>query len=93
MQVFFNKPQDVPALIELIVSLAETARRDGLLALESKLDEIDSNFVVLGIQMAVDGTRQEVIEDIMRTEMEAVGVSDADHAWQHSKVHGQVYPP
>ena len=70
--VFFNKPEDLPDLIEQVVSLAETARRDGLLALESRVDDISNAFIVLGIQMAVDGTRPEVIEDILRTEMEAV---------------------
>lgn len=71
-KIFLNKPVDVPALIETIVGLAETARRDGLLALESKLEEIDNPFIVLGIQMAVDGTPPEVIEDVMRSEMQAV---------------------
>ena len=70
--VFFRKPVSIPALIEQIVSLAETARRDGLLALENKLEDVDNAFVVLGIQMAVDGTQPEMIEDIMRTEMDAV---------------------
>ena len=70
--VFFNKPEDFGELIDQIVSLAETARRDGLLALESRLEEIANPFIVLGIQMAVDGTRPEVIEDIMRTELDAV---------------------
>jgi chemotaxis protein MotA len=70
--VFFNKPENISELIEQIVSLAETARRDGLLALEGRLEEISNSFIVLGIQMAVDGTRPEVIEDVMRTEMEAV---------------------
>jgi len=70
--VFFNKPEDISELIEQIVSLAETARRDGLLALEGRVEEISNPFIVLGIQMAVDGTRPEVIEDIMRTEMDAV---------------------
>jgi chemotaxis protein MotA len=70
--VFLNKPEDVRELIALIVSLAETARREGLLALESKIDDIDNAFIVLGIQMAVDGTQPEMIEDIMRNEMDAV---------------------
>jgi len=70
--IFFNKQDNIRELIEQIVSLAETARRDGLLALENRLEEISNPFVVLGIQMAVDGTRPEVIEDIMRTEMDAV---------------------
>ncbi len=72
MNVFFNKQESIPDLIEQIVSLAETARRDGLLALENRQEELSNPFILLGIQMAVDGTRPEVIEDIMRTEMEAV---------------------
>ena len=70
--VFLNKEQDVTELIEQIVSLAETARRDGLLALEGRVEEISNPFIVLGIHMAVDGTRPEVIEDIMRSEIDAV---------------------
>lgn len=71
-KVFLNRQESIPKLIELIVSLAETARRDGLLALENRLEEISNPFVIMGIQMAVDGTRPEVIEDILRTEMQAV---------------------
>lgn len=77
-KVFLNKAHNVSDLIELLVSLAETARRDGLLALESRIDEIENPFVVLGIQMAVDGTRPEVIEDIMRTEIDAVATRHRD---------------
>jgi len=71
-KVFLNKQDDVSKLIEQIVSLAETARRDGLLALENRLQEISDPFIILGVQMAVDGTRPEVMEDILRTEMDAV---------------------
>ncbi|NLE38577.1 MAG: motility protein A, partial [Pirellulaceae bacterium] len=70
--VLFNRQQSFSELIDQIVSLAETARRDGLLALENRVEEISNPFIVLGIQMAVDGTRPEVIEAIMRTEMDAV---------------------
>lgn len=76
--VFFNKTQDIPGLIETIVSLAETARREGLLALEGRIAELDNPFIVLGIQMAVDGTQPEVIEDIMRTELDAVATRHRD---------------
>jgi chemotaxis protein MotA len=77
-KVFLNKPSNTMDLIEQIVSLAETARRDGLLALESRLDEVRHPFIKLGIQMAVDGTRPEVIEDIMRTEIETVAARHRD---------------
>jgi chemotaxis protein MotA len=71
-KVIFNQAGDASKLIEQLVSLAETARRDGLLALEARLAEVQHSFIRLGIQMAVDGTRPEVIEDIMRTEMDAI---------------------
>ena len=72
LKVLLNKPADVKGVIEQLVSLAETARRDGLLALESRMEEVTNSFVKLGIQMAVDGTRPEIIEDIMRTEVDAI---------------------
>ena len=77
-KVFLNKPENVSDLIEQLVSLAETARRDGLLALEERLDEVESPFVKLGVQMAVDGTRPEVLEDILRTEIDAVATRHRD---------------
>jgi chemotaxis protein MotA len=58
-------------LINEIVRLAEIARKDGLLALESKAGEISNHTILLGVQMAVDGTRPEVVEDIFRTEIAA----------------------
>ena len=78
MRTVFYKIDAIPNLIEELVSLAETARRDGLLALEGRLEEIENSFVVLGIQMAVDGTRPEVMEDIMRTELDAVATRHRD---------------
>jgi len=78
LKVFLTKPDKPSDLITTLVSLAETARRDGLLALEGRVDEIDSDFIKLGIQMAVDGTQPEVIESIMRTEMEAIHARHKD---------------
>ncbi len=70
--VFFNKQEEFGGVIQQLVSLAETARRDGLLALEGRLEEVTSPFMILGIQMTVDGNRPEVIEDVLRSEMDAV---------------------
>ena len=78
MKTLLYKIDSIPQLIEQLVSLAETARRDGLLALEGRIEEIENSFIVLGIQMAVDGTRPEVMEDIMRTELDAVATRHRD---------------
>jgi chemotaxis protein MotA len=69
--VFPNVPKMGPVIAQL-VEFSEIARRDGILALESKTDEVEDPFILLGIQMAVDGTDSETIECILRSEMEAV---------------------
>jgi chemotaxis protein MotA len=71
-KVFLWHVDSGPEIIRQLVSLAETARRDGLLKLDDRLHEIENPFIALGIQMLVDGTRPEVIEDILRTELDAV---------------------
>ncbi len=69
-KALFYKPQSPRKLIEDMVSYAEVARRDGILSLETMTKEIDDPFIVRGIQMAVDGTDPELIEQIMTTELD-----------------------
>jgi chemotaxis protein MotA len=78
MKAVFWKVDAPETVIKQIVSLSEVARREGILALESRTDDIDNDFIKLGIQMAVDGTRPEVMEDILRTELDAVATRHRD---------------
>jgi chemotaxis protein MotA len=71
-KAFVNRPPDVADIIEALVSLAETARRDGLLAMENNAAALRHPFLTLGVQMTVDGTRPEIVEEVMRGEMRAV---------------------
>lgn len=71
-KAFLNKQDDLLELINQLVSLAETARRDGLLALESQIAEVKQPVIRSGIQMAIDGNDADTIESVMRTEMEAL---------------------
>jgi chemotaxis protein MotA len=66
------RPEDPSRVIAELVKLAEIARRDGLLALEVKAKEIESAFVALGIQMAVDGIKPDVVEEVLRIEVAAM---------------------
>jgi len=74
---FFAKPLNPSELIKDLVSYAEIARRDGILSLESVTSEIKDPFIVSGIQMAVDGTDPELIEQIMNAELDAVAARHA----------------
>ena len=59
------------ALITRFVELAQLARRDGILALDRAMSDVDNAFMKTGLEMAVDGTEPETIRDIMETEMDA----------------------
>jgi chemotaxis protein MotA len=76
-KAFFNRPPNVAQIVDTLVLLAETARRDGLLALELIPRKEEPPFLTLGVQLAVDGTRPEIIEDVLRTEMQAVAARHA----------------
>jgi len=71
-KVLFAQKSDPMKLIKDLVSYAEVARRDGILALENMTSDIDDPFIVRGIQMAVDGTDPEIIENIMISELDAL---------------------
>ena len=67
----FRYPRAAPIeLINRMVQFAEIARRDGILALEGVTSDIQDEFLVKGIQLAVDGTDPELIEQIMSTELD-----------------------
>lgn len=71
-KVAFADKFDPQKLISDLVSYAEIARRDGILALDNMTDQIEDPFIVKGIQMAVDGTDPELIEQILVSELDAL---------------------
>ena len=54
-----------------MVALSEKARREGILALEEGLEDLDSAFMKEGLRMVVDGTDGNVIRTILENEMSA----------------------
>ncbi len=96
LKVMLNKGENRLLLIKQIVELAETARRDGLLALESKVADIANPLVKTGIQMAVDGSTPEVVEEVLRTEVEAIqarhreGKSIMDQIGRFAPAYGMI---
>ena len=68
----FNTATIPTELIEKIVGFAETARREGILALEQAVEEADDQFLSQGVRLAVDGTEPDLIMDILETELQFV---------------------
>jgi chemotaxis protein MotA len=70
-RVAFMPPRyNYSELIVTIVSFSEKARREGLLALEDDLEELDDPYMKKGLQLVVDGTDPELVKNIMETEIE-----------------------
>lgn len=65
-------PPETGETISQMVSFADKARRDGLLALEEEAKNIEDPFLKRGIQMAIDGTDPEVVREVMETEVAAI---------------------
>ncbi|NLM46503.1 MAG: motility protein A [Firmicutes bacterium] len=70
-QAFLEDVKDIGEYISIFVALGQKARREGLLALEDDLAQLDDEFLASGMQMVIDGLDPETIRDIMETEIEA----------------------
>ncbi|WP_405102604.1 flagellar motor protein MotP [Oceanobacillus sp. FSL H7-0719] len=71
-ETMYKNDMKLPELIRLFVRLSEVARREGILALENELDEIDDPYIKKGLLLLVDGIEPEVIKDIMEAEITAM---------------------
>ncbi len=58
--------------VDLFVSMADKARREGLLALEADVDKIHDPFTKKGVQLMIDGTDPELLREIMEIEADAM---------------------
>lgn len=67
---FRERRRDLRRLVTSIVALSETARRDGILALEPLISQVDDPFLARSLQMAVDGNDPEAITGTLRNEID-----------------------
>jgi len=57
-------------LILTIVSFSEKSRREGILALEADLEDLQDPFMKMGLQMIVDGNDPELVRKVLEIEIE-----------------------
>ncbi|MGJ9382358.1 motility protein A [Salipaludibacillus neizhouensis] len=71
-EAFQSKNQNLQDLIDTFVNLSGIARREGLLALEAGLEDVQDPFIEKGVLLAVDGIEPDIIKDIMMAEVVAM---------------------
>ena len=70
--VFFQKELGTDKAIRTLVEMSRIARRDGVLALEAKLEEINDPFFTKGIMLMIDGLEPSALSRILNTELEFI---------------------
>ncbi len=71
-KAFFHKSQSPVETITKLTTFAGKARKEGILSLQSVMNEIDDDFFLKGLQMAVDGQEPEALSDLLDKEIEYV---------------------
>ena len=56
-------------IITKLMAMSEKARREGLLALEEELEDLDDEFIKKGMRLVVDGTDADIIRSLMENEL------------------------
>lgn len=69
--VFVPPPERGEELIGLVTQWGTIARRDGLLALESRIEQQDDPFLRRGLQFLVDGVDPQRLRELMNVEIDA----------------------
>lgn len=76
IRAFTAKLPKPDAAVETLVRLAGKARREGLLALEGEVAEIEDEFLRRGLQLAIDGTDADEVAIILGAEVDTKRSAD-----------------
>jgi chemotaxis protein MotA len=71
-KIFSAEPPNLNGRVTELVSYAEKARRDGLLALDEQLSDVEDTYTRKGLQLVVDGTDPDLVADVLEAENDAM---------------------
>ncbi len=71
-KTMFMQSYSLTSEIDRFNDFAKVAKRDGLLALEQKAQDIKEPFLIKAIQLLVDGTNADALRAVMETEIENI---------------------
>ncbi len=90
-KALFSKPDKPEDSINVIVELAEHARKNGLISLEEKVKEYKNEFLQKGIMSIIDTHDSEKVRDILETQLSYI---EDRHAQVHTILEkGASYGP
>ena len=91
VKVFVTRKSDYYELIETMVDVCSVARKGGVLAIETKLEEIDNRFLAKGLRLTVDGKDEATVGSLLQREIKQVQKSHRD-GWEIFNQMGKFAP-
>lgn len=73
-KIIFTKQKMISEIeiIQLMIELSGMAKKEGLLALEARVEEIADPFIQKAVRMVADGTDRDIIQEILEAEIYAM---------------------
>jgi chemotaxis protein MotA len=72
MAAIRNAPPSLDDVIDTLAPLADVARREGMLALEARVADVEDPFLRNGVQLLVDGMDTEQVQEMLEIELAAL---------------------
>ena len=67
--IFYHQENNTTKVISSIIQLSHYAKKNGLFALQNLLSSIDDNFLVRGIQLAIDLNNHQLLYEVLSAEI------------------------
>jgi chemotaxis protein MotA len=73
-KTFLHKEVKINDLIVQLMEFANKARKEGILALQGAMENVEDDFLKKAMQMAVDGQEPETLRNMLNTEIEYIQI-------------------
>ncbi len=91
VKVFVTKRTDHYELIDTMVGICNVARKGGVLAIESRLNQIENSFLEKGLRLTIDGKDEATVNGLLRREINQIQKSHKD-GWDIFNQMGKFAP-
>ncbi len=68
----FTQKSDTDLLTQRLMAFSAKSRKEGILALESEIKEVDDEFLSKGVQLSIDGLEPDEISNLLEIEMDFI---------------------
>ncbi len=69
---FFAQKSDANQLVKRLMAFSSKSRKEGILALESEIKDIDDTFLSKGVQLSIDGLEPAEISNLLEIEIDFI---------------------